>query len=175
MGGMPTRPPSPARRPFTDQFDDEDEQTVITGFTDIITTITAATPATPPTGQFSATDSMAIANAFQGYSTAQTGLIDVVAQSGGVVEMVPAVGPAIRALLEGTTGSVNVSGHPLPTRLLLASPSYILGARDKLTIACSQRFVDPLTVSVGPAAGAVIVRTLPPLAVSLTQAVFAFT
>lgn len=39
---------------------------------------------------------------------------------------------------------------------------------------CAQRFVDTLTVSPGPAAGGIILGTVSPLAVSLTEAVFTF-
>lgn len=102
----PRPPPTPPKTAAN-------RQTIINGFTDIATTITAATPASPPTTKLTGTDALAVTNAFHSFSTAQTTLLDTVAQSAaGALAVVPFVGPPVTSVLVSMVVTVEVCCLP---------------------------------------------------------------
>lgn len=58
-------------------------------------------------------DAAAVAGAAQAYSTAQTGVLDLIARAGNVVKRVPLVGPPMAAAVADVAVSVKVSRAPL--------------------------------------------------------------
>lgn len=105
----PAVPLSPQRRLLTDSPSSTASSTSSP-------TSTKSPPRPPPTAQSTGDDAMAVANAFQGYGTAQRNVLDSVARVGFVVKIIPAVGPPVAGVLQNTADAVEVSrGNPPPS------------------------------------------------------------
>ena len=72
-------------------------------------TLTAATSALPPNSQLTGNDALAVTDAFRSFSTVQTALLNTVAQAGGVVDMLPIIGPPVASAVEGVSAAVEAS------------------------------------------------------------------
>lgn len=103
-------------------------QAVVNGFTEIATTLDLAASAAPSTGQFAGDDAVAVTDAFQAYSVAQTdvldSIIDSVGQVGDTVPVFPPLEPATTRL-KAVSASANVIAAP--PRLSLPMPPRSVG------------------------------------------------
>lgn len=92
-------------------------QAVVNGFTEIATTLDLAASAAPSTGQFAGDDAVAVTDAFQAYSVAQTDVFDSIIDSVGQVgDTVPFFAPLepVTTRMKAVSASANVSCCPTP-------------------------------------------------------------